>query len=179
MVSKGILSLIIVITLLTIVISGCFENKEGLSAEQVKNSFLNAVESVASYKYTTSGSSTQMVVNESGTSVTEMLYIGNGSVDISNHDLKFEIDYSTIGKNENDQIKIYLLDNLSYTFTGNDWNLSWQTEDISSSLDGEKFWGLYSILESLAEEISNPRENNVAFSTNFSKKIKRNRPNCS
>jgi len=155
---KKLLSFLFAILLVTVFISGCFEEeKKELSMGKIKTNFLNAIKDVDSYKYSINGSSTQKVINESGTSIIEMLNVSNGTVDIFNHNLKFEKDYSNIGKNN--QIKIYLLDGFSYTFTANDWNLSWEIEDISSSSHLESFWSLYSYLESFAEEMSNPEEN--------------------
>lgn len=156
--NKKLLSLLCTLLLVTIVISGCLEEeKKELSLAQINTKFLNAIKDVDSYKYNISGSTTQTLVNESGTSGIVMLTFSKGSVDILNHNLKFEKDYLNIG--ENNQMKIYLLDGTSYTFIANDWNLSWEIENISSSSDVQSYWDLYSYLESFAEEMVNPQEN--------------------
>jgi len=155
---EKLLIFLFALLLVTIFISGCVEEeKKELSLAQIKTNFLNTIKDVDSYKFNISSSSTQKVVNESGTNIIEMLTFSNGSVDIVNYNLKFEKEYSNIGKN--DQMKIYILDGFSYTFIINDWNLSWEIENISSSSDLESFWGLYSYLENFAEGMSNPQKN--------------------
>jgi len=148
----------IVILLLIVGFSGCFENQresfKELSVEQIKTNFVNAVKNVNSYKCISNNSIIKSVYNGSKINTTETQGFSNYSVDISNNMLKDEGEYTTVGTSEKYQIKIYLLDDLQYTGTGAEGNLSWEKKNYSNSHPfAEENWMLFSPLEFVTEEM--------------------------
>ena len=156
---KKILSILIFLLFLIIAFCGCYEeNKKELSVEQIISNFSNAVNNVSSYRFSSNGLTTKTVIDNSDANITEMLSFSNGTIDITNHNLKLENDYITIGK-KYEQWNVYILDYFVYTGSGEKGNLSWESEHVSTSFFGNNFWKSYSVLEGLAEGLVNPQEN--------------------
>ena len=81
---KKILDLLISLLFLVIAFSGCLkEDKKELSVGRIISNFSNAVNNVNSYKFSSKGLTTKTVVDNSDTSITEMLSFSNGTIDIA------------------------------------------------------------------------------------------------
>ena len=68
-------------------ISGC-TSEQGNTAEDIKNNWLEAIDSVTSYKYSADVTASITMINESETNVTETVATQNGEVDMINKKLK-------------------------------------------------------------------------------------------
>lgn len=149
-------------------ISGCTSTQD-VTAETIKDNMLQAIEEVASYKYSADVTATITMINESGTNVTETVATQNGEVDIMNKKLKQDNIATTTGIAAGQHWIIYLVNSIQYYGIESDGNITWTSQNTSytnesmawisySALDMQTFYfeGYYenTTLERLSDEVS-------------------------
>jgi hypothetical protein len=142
-----VLSIIFAFLILTITLSGCLED---ITADEIKIKFLQTIEDVTSYKYSTNTTIHQTIIIESQTNITEITTIQKGEVDKSNKQLKQEYDIQSSDESEQQYSITYLIDNIEYIGTGSKDNITWSHQFLYSNMT----WIVYSLLEQMALYLS-------------------------
>lgn len=132
------INLIIIIGIL----SGC-TTSDGVAAEGIIENFIKAVDEVDSYKYSGSGTTTQITTNDTSTSTEEQTYTIVAEVDISNKEYKVETDisYTLEGIPGELSIPYYYVNDTLYTGMNYSGNMTWMSWGSSNN------WYAYSLLE--------------------------------
>ncbi|MDH7517756.1 MAG: hypothetical protein QHH19_05375 [Candidatus Thermoplasmatota archaeon] len=130
--------------------SGCVEENV-VTAEEIKERFLHALENVTSYKYSSEVTYSITTIKES-TSTTESSVAMTGEIDILNKKVKQYLNTTSEGSNEGHLI-LYMVDNISYFGNQTNGNTTW-----TSSLMGSEMWSGYSYLELIATMLENGTE---------------------
>jgi len=145
---KEILAVGIIALLLTIAFSGCVEEKT-VTAEEIKERFLQASKSVTSYKFFLSGTSEMTTIKESA-STKEFLENMSGEVDILNKKLKEDINFTNVEDSSEQHLIFYIVNNTPYYGNKTDGNITWSSVGEMPGL-----WNAYSLMESLATILEN------------------------
>ena len=135
----------IMLVLLVVGLSGCITSDD-VTADDIAANMLQAVEDVASYKYSVSGTITQTTTNESGTFTTEQPLSQSSEVDIANKRLKIDYTYTAPEPLGDQHLIYYIVNDIMYTGTEIDGNVTWISYDTSST-DAIMIWIAYSQLE--------------------------------
>jgi hypothetical protein len=156
---KKVMGISVTILIIVVTLCGCFENNNGLSGElsinQIKTNFINAFNNnISSYKCDITNNVNVTINNAEETLNFEDLSNTSLLVDISNHNLKQEIDYLNVGEDENDKRIVYIIDNFKYTGDGKEGNLSWEYDELSPQF-AEIMWNITSPLDQFAEVTTN------------------------
>jgi hypothetical protein len=130
--------------LLITAFSGCIQ--ENVTAKEITENMLQAIEDVSSYKYSADVNVIQTMINESGTNITESDAIQNGEVDLANKKLKQDNTFTTTGTSDEQHWSIYLIDDIQYTGTESDGNITWESLNTSFT-NASMTWIAYSALE--------------------------------
>jgi hypothetical protein len=144
---KEILTVGIIALLLTIAFSGCVEENT-VTAEEIKERFLQAVEGVTSYRYSSDSAVTMTTIKES-TNTKEFLIVQTGEVDNLNKKIKQYGNTTSEGSNE-EHVIFYMVDNISYYGNQTNGNTTWR-----SSMIGSEMWNVYSYLEQITAGLEN------------------------
>lgn len=152
---KELLALSIGVLLLVISFSGCVE-EDTVSAEEIKEMLLQALENVTSHKYSSEGITVMTTINEPETNITEMVPALTGEVDILNKKMKLFINMTYTADSvpfKEEHIIIYHVDNITYFGNKTNENITWW-----SSYAPEVFWDAYSLLEQFTTFLENGTE---------------------
>jgi len=144
---KELLALLICMLFLITSFSGCVE--ESATAEEVKDMFLQALEEINSYKYSSDGVVTFSSINSSETNTTNGTLTMMGEVDILNKKIKQFNNLTNIEASEETHLITYVSDNVTYVGNKINGNISWQM------LPPGDVWNVYSIIESHASYLEN------------------------
>jgi L-fucose mutarotase/ribose pyranase (RbsD/FucU family) len=146
-----LLSVLIVILLLSILFSGCTEEKiaddAATTAEEIKERFLQALKNVESYKYSANAIYEMTSIDES-VNTTEQSMVITGEIDVLN---KIAKQYMNITSEDlNQSLTVYLVDNVTYTGTQTNGNITWRIDMLTLGA----FLG-YSLLEQMSMFLEN------------------------
>jgi len=144
---KELVTIGITTILFAIAFSGCVE-KNTVTAEEIKERFLQASKSVTSYKCSSSGTYAMTTIKES-TSTKEFLLVQSGEVDNLNKKIKQYYNTTSEGSNE-EHVIFYMVDNVSYYGNQTNGNTTW-----TSSYAGSEMWNASSLLETLTIILEN------------------------
>lgn len=152
---KGLKTLGIGVLLIMLVLSGC-TTQQGDITDDIKTNFLQAIEDVTCYKFSTDMTITMSITNESGTTTTTTDSIQNGIVDILNTNLVVEGTSTNAETYEIQNTIYYIVDGIIYSGTEDaEGNITWTSND--PSLMGEDTalytWYSQSQLEGQAHQI--------------------------
>lgn len=129
---RNVLIVALMVLLLISYLSGCVEKRVGeevsetsvLTAADIKSSFLNAVKTVVSYKYSINGTVHTVTSNSSGNFTENQFLVQKGFVNISSRRLMIDQEY-------NGHTIYYLVDNVLYEGDENgEGNISWSSHDM-------------------------------------------------
>jgi len=149
---KELLVASICMLFLIISFSGCVE--ESVTAEEVKNMFLQALEEINSYKHSSDSTITATTINDTETNTTAMMHIATGEVDILNKKLKQFFDITYAGESKEEHMIVYIVDNVTYYGNRTNGNITWTISHFFRS----EVWNLYSQLEQLTIYLENETE---------------------
>ena len=133
-----------IVVLLVVGLSGCVKETEtGVTAEEIKANMLQAIEDIASYKYSSDVTVTMTTIKESESNTTEIVGIQNGEVDITYKKLRQDTNATTItaGISDEQHWIFYIVDNILYSGNETDGNITWTSMNTSMA------WNAYSALE--------------------------------
>ncbi len=138
---KKLLTMWIIAILFVISFSGCVE-EDVITAVEIKERFLQALENVTSYKYSSNANATMTTIKKS-TNTTEYSIVTTGEIDVLNKRVKQYMNTTSEDSNETHLI-VYLIDNITYYGNQTDGNTTW-----TSSIWGSEFFYAYSLLEQI------------------------------
>lgn len=149
----------ITLVLICVGFAGCISSEE-ITAEEIKANFLQAIEEVTSYKYSEDVTGTSTTINESGTNITETVATQNGEVDIANKKLKQDNAGTTTGLSYERHWIVYIVDNILYSGSETDGNMTWTSTD-TSYLNASMMWAAYSALGTMSLYLEGVLENST------------------
>lgn len=158
--NRRLIILGIAVLLICVGLSGCVEEtKTGVTAEEIKANMLQAIEDIASYKYSSDITATMTTIKESESNTTEILGIQNGKVDITNKKLRQDTNATTIiaGISDEQYWIFYIVDDILYSGNATDENTTW-TSTNTSYTNASMAWKVYSALEMYASYLEGEAE---------------------